>query len=283
MRNEELLDALPLLVDCDGGIERLRGMILDLAVRGMLTSREPFDEPAQQLVERALQEKERLIGELGMRRPKAPPAIAEPPVPLPSGWAWAQLDWLGVVSPKNPGVDDDEAAGFVPMEQIPTSMAATHGHEVRAWSSIRKSYTHVADGDVAVAKITPCFQNGKSVVFERLPGGVGAATTELHVLRPTGGANARFILALLKSPQFINGGVPEMTGTAGQQRVPRDYFSGTAIALPPVEEQARIVEMVDGLLSLCDELEGSMAKALAAREHFADGLVEAVVAQAAAG
>jgi len=91
-----------------------------------------------------------------------------------------------------------------------------------------------------IGKITPCFENRKSVVFSNLTGGLGAGTTELHIVRPHN-VIADYILIFLKSPLFIETGIPKMTGTAGQKRVPTDYFAHTPFPLPSLTEQKRIV------------------------------------------
>lgn len=89
-----------------------------------------------------------------------------------------------------------------------------------------------------------------------LPGGVGAGTTELHVLRPVPNTVIPlYMLLIFKSPEFVNGGVASFTGTAGQQRVSTDYFRYCPIPLPPLAEQKRIVAKVDELMGICDALE----------------------------
>lgn len=73
------------------------------------------------------------------------------------------------------------------------------------WKTIKTGYTHFADGDVAFAKITPCFQNRKSAIFHNLPNGIGAGTTELKVLRQFGETiNRWYLLFFLESPYFID-------------------------------------------------------------------------------
>ena len=139
--------------------------------------------------------------------------------------------------------------------------------ERKTWSEVRKGFTHFADGDVVVAKITPCFQNGKSGVIRGAPNGLGAGTTELHVLRPVADCVLPdYALIFVKSPHFLINGEAHMTGTAGQKRVSWDYFARTPFSLPPLAEQRRIVAKVEELLALCDELE---ARQTAAREHRA--------------
>jgi type I restriction enzyme, S subunit len=138
---------------------------------------------------------------------------------------------------------------------------------VRQWGEIRKGYTHFAEGDVALAKITPCFENGKSTVFHNLTGGVGAGTTELHVMRPVL-TDPQYILIYLKSGYFIDGGVPRMTGTAGQKRVPFDYFAYAPFPLPPLAEQQRIVAKVDEVIATCERLRTAQTDVERVRERF---------------
>ena len=123
---------------------------------------------------------------------------------------------------------------------------------------------------MGLAKITPCFQNGKSTVLRNLTGGIGAGTTELHVVRPVF-VNPDYSLIFLKPPHFIASGVPLMTGTAGQKRVSTEYFANSPFPLPPLPEQHRIVAKVNELMALCDRLEAAQAE----RESRRNRLVRA--------
>jgi type I restriction enzyme, S subunit len=124
------------------------------------------------------------------------------------------------------------------------------------WAEIKKGYTHFADRDVALAKITPCFENGKSCVFDGLPNGIGAGTTELHIFRNTfNSVYPEYLLAYFKDPKYIILGTSKMTGSAGQKRVPTDFFMLNLFPLPPLAEQRRIVAEIDRLMARCDELE----------------------------
>ena len=140
-------------------------------------------------------------------------------------------------------------------------------HEVRQWGEIKKGYTHFAEGDVGLAKITPCFENGKSAVFRNLTGGLGSGTTELHIVRPLF-VDPDYILIFLKCSHFIEAGIPKMTGTAGQKRVPTEYFASSSFPLPPLAEQHRIVAKVDELMALCDRLEAARTEREATRDRL---------------
>lgn len=159
-----------------------------------------------------------------------------------------RLNNVGVINPRH-NEDDDLTAAFVPMTLLDDGFGTAHMLEERKYGKIRKGYTHFGEGDVALAKITPCFQNRKSTVLRDLPNGLGAGTTELYVFRPIGETILpEYVLAFLQSPRFIEGGVAAMTGTAGQQRVPRDYFEQSLLPLPPLEEQRRIIATANRLL-----------------------------------
>lgn len=126
---------------------------------------------------------------------------------------------------------------------------------------------------MALAKITPCFENGKSTIFRGLTGGIGAGTTELHVVRPVI-VSADYVLIFLKCPYFIESGISRMTGTAGQKRVPTEYFAYSPFPLPPLAEQYRVVAKVAELMALCDRLEAARKERdrrrdrLTAASHF---------------
>lgn len=268
MNADRLLAEFPRIADAPDAIPRLRRFILDLAVRGKLVPQDPADEPASVLLKRIATEKARLVrrGELRAPKPLPPHAADDLPFGLPATWRWSQLAEIGIVSPRNEAVDD-VSASFVPMTMIAAEYGVRHEHEVRPWGEIKKGYTHFAEGDVALAKITPCFENAKSTVFRNLEGGIGAGTTELHVVRPIF-VDRDYLLIFLKCPHFIQSGIPRMTGTAGQKRVPTEYFANTPFPLPPLAEQHHIVAKVDELMALCDRLEAAQTDREATRDRL---------------
>lgn len=247
-----------LLTGAPGGVARLRELILALAVSGKLVPQDLNEESAPVLLQRIGAKKATTGQKLKGGALTAAPAQdqREEPFELPRGWTWTTLSDIGLVNPRNVA-DDAIEASFVQMSSIPVAYTESHASELRLWGDIRSGFTQFAEGDVGVAKITPCFENGKSTVFQNLQNGIGAGTTELHVVRPLGGIAPRYILAFMKSPGFLRGGEAVMTGTAGQKRLPRTYFETCPFPLPPIAEQARIVARVDELMRLCDALEAN--------------------------
>jgi type I restriction enzyme S subunit len=257
MSNDWFFEKFALISDAPGAVERMRELVLQLAVTGRLVPQEPTDEPASELTEKALSFVDNGVSsaqrarDIGKWKTVVDSGLSE----LPLGWTWTCNAVIGNTSPRV-SVSDDALVAFVPMNVIPKDYRESLNPEIRLWTEIKRGYTHFADGDIVVAKITPCFQNGKACVMKDLPGGVGAGTTELHVLRPfPNTVIPLYMLLIFKSPEFVNGGVASFTGTAGQQRVSTDYFRYCPIPLPPLAEQKRIVAKVDELMGLCDALE----------------------------
>ncbi|MFQ2100534.1 restriction endonuclease subunit S [Aeromonas sanarellii] len=257
------------------GIKKLRELILELAVRGKLVPQDPNDEPASVLLERIAVEKARLVKEGKIKKPKALPEIGEEekPFELPDGWEWSMLAEIAEINPRNES-DDTVDASFVPMSLISTAYNGQHEFEARKWGEIKKGFTHFSNGDIGIAKITPCFENSKAAVFRGLINGIGAGTTELHIARPyTGYVSAFFILLNIKSPMYLKKGEAGMTGTAGQKRLAKDFFSFYPLPIPPFAEQHRIVAKVDELMALCDQLELRSESQLAAHQTLVEALL----------
>lgn len=252
-----LSEHLPLLASAPNGIQKLRGLILELAVRGKLVPQDPNDEPASELLKQIATERAKLEAEGKIKNSKLIPAVGEDeqPFTLPEGWEWSRLSAISLVNPRN-SADDTLIASFVPMAMIGTSFDGRHSQEQRKWAEIKQGFTHFAEGDIGVAKITPCFENSKACVFENLQNRIGAGTTELHIVRPINQTLVpRYVLAYLKAPMFLLVGETRMTGTAGQKRLPKDFLELNPFPLPPLAEQHRIVAKVDELMALCDRLE----------------------------
>ncbi|TPW26564.1 hypothetical protein FJU08_22075 [Martelella alba] len=244
------------------GIRKLRELVLNLAISGRLSDQRPEDGHAQALVEAAGNAIRSAVTSGKIRKPKyfGKAKNSNLAGSIPANWISTSLGDLGLISPRNEA-QDEAAAGFVPMAEIEAKFGLPHGFEERKWADIKSGYTHVANGDVVLAKITPCFENGKSAAITGLPNDLGAGTTELHVFRQLAHVvEEDYVLAFLKSESFIQAGVPRMTGTAGQKRVPADYFALSSFPLPPLPEQQRIVATVKELMALCDELETRQAE-----------------------
>lgn len=175
----------------------------------------------------------------------------EIPFEIPQGWEWGRVSSLFQINPKVVAGDTTNAA-FVPMEAISAGYGSKFKYYEKVWGEIKSGYTTFADNDIAFAKITPCFQNRKSVIFKGLPNGVGAGTTELKILRTYGETiNRWFILYFLESPYFIDEAI--FKGTANQQRIILGYLENKLFPIPPFAEQVRIVSKIDLVMPIIDK------------------------------
>jgi type I restriction enzyme S subunit len=258
---EQELDALESRFE-----EYLPKSILQAAVQGKLVPQDIHDEPASVLLERIRAEKARLVKEGKIKKEKPLPPISEDEIPydLPEGWVWCRLGDIAILNPRN-YLDGNTKVSFVPMALISNEYFKGHNHEIREWGDVKNNFTHFAENDVALAKITPCFENGKSCIMTNLCNGYGAGTTELHIIRCIV-IMPQYMLIYLKTPEFISAGKMNMTGTAGQQRVPAEYLKKCLFPLPPLAEQQRIVAKVNELMALCEEIKAVKTKPIEQRD-----------------
>ena len=140
------------------------------------------------------------------------------------------------------------------MTCVDDGFSGNHSFEERIWKEVKKGYCHFQNGDIGVAKISPCFENLKSTIFQNLPNNYGAGTTELVILRPIN-VCAKFYLYLFKSKWYIDEGTKYFKGVVGQQRVHKGIFTDLQIPLPPLAEQQRIITEIERWFSLIDIIE----------------------------
>jgi type I restriction enzyme S subunit len=252
--------------------KQLKNSILQWAIQGKLVPQDPNDEPASVLLERIREEKARLVKEKKIKKDKNESIIyrgednsyyekflatgvvkcidEEIPFEIPSSWEWTRISSIFQLNPRVEA-NDNMLAAFIPMEAISAVYGSDYHYYERKWKEIKSGFTQFADGDIAFAKITPCFQNRKSAVFSNLPNGIGAGTTELKVLRPYGETINRFYtLYFLESPYFIDEAT--FKGTANQQRIVVGYLENKLFPLPPIEEQCRIAGKIAEVLPIAD-------------------------------
>jgi restriction endonuclease S subunit len=243
-------------------IKKLKQAYLSEAIRGELILQDPNDEPASELLARIKEEKQAKVdaGELKKQKPLKAITKEEIPFEIPDSWVWCRLGEVCEMNPRNKA-DDLVDAGFIPMPLINARYGTIAQYESRKWGMIKAGFTHFANDDVVVAKITPCFQNSKSAIIKNLPNGIGAGTTELYVLRGSLNLLSQYIYLFIKTQYFLIEGERLMRGVAGQKRVTPEYIRDKPFPLPPIEEQKRIVAKLNDLMSICDTFEGQNIKA----------------------
>ena len=239
--------------------KKLRQKILDLAIHGKLVPQDPNDEPASVLLERIKAEKERLIKEGKIKRTKKSAKSSDTPhyqqvkLEVPNSWYMVSVSDLFLLNPKSE-LDDNMKVGFIPMALVEDGFSGNHFYEERTWKDVKRGYCHFQNGDIGIAKISPCFENRKSTIFKNLPNTYGAGTTELVILRPIK-VYTKFYLYLFKSDWYVKEGTKYFKGVVGQQRVHKEIFTDLYIPFPPFAEQQRIVEEIEYWFALIDQIE----------------------------
>lgn len=177
--------------------------------------------------------------------------VAEQPYQVPENWRWVRLGEIYVINPPVEG-DDSMDVSFVPMEKVNPGMCSDFTFDILPWKQAKKGHTRFANGDIAFAKISPCFENRKAFIATGLLNGIGGGTTELIILRHPK-ILQKYTYYSIMADRFINGGVQTYSGTVGQQRISMDYVRNYPFPLPPLAEQQRIVDRIERLFAKLDE------------------------------
>lgn len=151
-------------------------------------------------------------------------------------------------------IEHNEKVDFVPMAAVGED-GCIRLTEKRSYSEVKNGFTYFAEGDVLFAKITPCMENGKGCIVRGLSNGVGFGSTEFHVLRPKQGLVAEFVFGLTRLESFRDFAEQNMTGSAGQKRVPKSFFSLVKLdekRLSRQEEFATAIHRIEGLRILSE-------------------------------
>lgn len=223
-------------------IQAAKTKMLDLAIHGKLVPQSPADEPAIELLRRI--------------NPAFQPAHNLHYTDCPTGWAIATVSDIFEINPRIQASDDADA-GFVAMASICDGFDNDFSYEVRKWGNIKKGFTRFEDGDIAVAKISPCLENRKSVILRNLPNGIGAGTTELNIFRSSI-VVPEYGLLFFKSDYFINSCAGSYNGVVGQQRVSRSLIEEMQFLLPPIDEQRRIISAVNDYFAVLNRIEAAL-------------------------
>jgi type I restriction enzyme S subunit len=168
--------------------------------------------------------------------------------PVPSHWVVKRLRFVAQINPSRSEVSHFAAeteVSFLPMEAIGED-GTLDLDRTRPLAEVQTGYTYVKDGDVTIAKITPCFENGKGAVMQGLVNGIGFGTTELIVMRPDQEqTTSTYLHWLFTSRPFRKAGEARMYGAGGQKRVPDEFVRDFSVAFPPLAEQATIATFLD--------------------------------------
>ena len=165
-------------------------------------------------------------------------------------------------SPKKDKLEDDLVVSFSSMHLMSENVSEHLTFEQKHWKDVKKGFTFFKNNDVLLAKITPCFENGKSAVAQNLINGIGAGSTEFMVFRCNESILPKYLYFNLNTDSFRQNGTLNMSGSVGHKRVPKEFVLNWNIVLPSITEQTQIVQKVETYFALADEIETQVKAAL---------------------
>lgn len=184
-------------------------------------------------------------------------------------WSTTTFGKACVINPARPPEPNNGLVSFVAMENV-SEDAKLINHVEKRYTDVAKGFTSFIDGDVVVAKITPCFENGKGAYIEGMKNGIGFGSTEFHVLRSNELSDSKFIYYLTTTSEFRVRGEANMQGSAGQKRVTTEYLRSYKIKIPLLEEQQKIASV----LSVADQDIAALQKKLDALKQEKKALMQ---------
>ena len=194
---------------------------------------------------------------------------------IPSQWKLVRMKYLIGFMPKcdYSFCKEDTLVTFTPMECIRTG---TFENRSRPYGDIDGSYTQYAEGDIVLAKVTPCFENGNVCIMSGLYSGVGFGSSELFVLRPQKVLD-RFLLYFLQHNGFKDAACSTMTGTGGLKRVSSSFIQNCYIPYPDMDTQKAIADYLDRKCSAIQSLICEKESLIADLEAYKKSLIFEVV------
>ncbi|MGI6412078.1 MAG: restriction endonuclease subunit S [Syntrophomonadaceae bacterium] len=172
---------------------------------------------------------------------------------IPRDWHIKKLKYLMRINPtKSEVTNKNLLCSFVPMNKIHNDLIETD--EVKRVKEVYNGYTYFKDGDLIMAKVTPCFENGDIAIAENLVNGLGFGTTEINVFRVNDEYDKYFVYYALQESHFMRYGISHMTGVAGLKRIPTNYISNYKIPIPDQNEQKTVSNYIRGRIQIINSI-----------------------------
>ena len=213
--------------------------------------------------------KKGLMQQLFPREGETHPRLRFPEFQNAGEWESAPIRNFAVINPRREVRPDNIEVSFVPMSAVSVDGFLAIP-ETRPYGIVKKGFTAFRDYDIILAKITPCFENGKAALVAELSNGVGFGSTEFHVIRTGESCLPEFMFAQLYTDDFRRAGKASMTGSGGQQRVPTSFLEDYTLYISSLPEQQRIADCLTSL----DDLIAAQTQKLDALKTHKKGLMQ---------
>lgn len=193
---------------------------------------------------------------------------------IPKHWDVKRLKDITILSPNVEVIDPQQMVSFLPMEGL--RMGKTNTTTV-VCKDVYKKYTPFGNGDLLIAKVTPCFENGNIAVAENLENGIGYGTSEIFVLRAKKNTDIRFMFYLSLSKAFQDKACATMCGVGGLKRISPLFMKAHKVGVPPLQEQQTIANYLDIKCAEIDDAMRNIDKQLDALKRLKRSLINEVI------
>ncbi len=196
---------------------------------------------------------------------------------VPEHWETTKIKYVAELTPKKGELlnTDNRLCTFVPMEKL--KLGSLIKDEEKPISEVIGGYTYFRDGDLLLAKVTPCFENKNMVIASGLKNGIGFGSSEIYVLRSNSKVDSQFLYYRLQEDQFMELGVGSMTGAGGLKRVPSEFLNNFEFCLPPLKEQLTITEYLNQYLIKSELLMNKAESAIQLMQERRTALISSAV------
>ena len=196
---------------------------------------------------------------------------------VPEHWVTTKIKYVAELTPKKSEVssNNNRLCTFVPMEKL--KLGSLIKDEEKPISEVIGGYTYFKNGDLLLAKVTPCFENKNMVVASDLKNGIGFGSSEIYVLRTNYKVNTQFLYYRLQEDQFMELGTGAMTGAGGLKRVPSEFLNNFEFALPPLSEQIAITKYLNQYLIKNEYLMNKAQSAIQLMQERRTALISSAV------
>jgi type I restriction enzyme S subunit len=171
---------------------------------------------------------------------------------VPKHWQLTRVKYVSELTPKKPEVDRNLDCSFIAMEKLKTDSIVLD--ETKQIGSVYDGYTYFADGDILMAKVTPCFENKNIAIAKGLTNQIGFGSSEIYTIRTSNKVNNRFLFYRLQEDGFMDLAIAAMTGAGGLKRVPSETVANYTYASPKNDEQEIIASFLDHEIAKIDTL-----------------------------
>ncbi len=196
---------------------------------------------------------------------------------VPEHWNITRIKYVAELTPSKSGILSrlEERCSFIPMEKLKLDTLILD--ETRQIKDVYQGYTYFEDGDVLIAKVTPCFENQNMAIAANLVNGIGFGSSEIYVLRTEAEGLNQFLLYRLQESVFMQLGAGAMTGAGGLRRVPSEFLNNFQFGLPPISEQQGIVEHIEKMKSKFNDLIDNAEQAIQLMQERRTALISPAV------